>query len=172
MGFVKDPDNLKKERISRLMEQYEKDLLRMCCVYLRDASMAEDAVQECFYKAYRALDSFEGRCKERTWLYNIAMNVCRDMRRTAWFRYVDRRVDFDQLPIPVSPVSDVSIALMTEVMRLPPKYMEVIWLHYYEDMDVKEIGQMLGVTASAVSHRLARAKRILRGALEGDGFDE
>lgn len=172
MEFVTDPDKRKKEKLSRLMEQYERDLLRMCCVYLRDASMAEDAVQECFLKAYKALDSFEGRSRERTWLYSIAMNVCRDMRRTAWFRYVDRRVDFDQLPIPVAPASDVSIALMTEVMRLPRKYMEVVWLHYYEDLDVKEIGQMLGVTASAVSHRMAKARRMLRGVLEGDVFDE
>ena len=49
MAIVTDPDNAKKERLSRLMEQYEKDLLRMCCVYLRDASMAEDAVQESFF---------------------------------------------------------------------------------------------------------------------------
>ena len=172
MGIVMDPDNAKKERLSRLMEQYEKDLLRMCCVYLRDASMAEDAVQECFIKAYKALDSFRGMSSEKTWLYSIAMNVCRDMRRTTWFRYVDRRVDFDQLPIPVSPASDVSIALMTEVMRLPRKYMEVVWLHYYEDLSLKEIGELLGVTLSAVSHRMTRAKRMLRSVMEGDGLDE
>ena len=57
----------------------------MCCVYLRDASMAEDAVQETFLKAYRALDSFKGDSSEKTWLYSIAMNVCRDMRRLAWY---------------------------------------------------------------------------------------
>lgn len=172
MGIVTDPDNAKKERLSRLMEQYEKDLLRMCCVYLRDASMAEDAVQESFLKAYRALDSFQGMSSEKTWLYSIAMNVCRDMRRTAWFKYVDRRIDFDCLPIPVSPASDVSITLMSEVMRLPRKYMEVVWLHYYEDLSFREIGQLLGVTVSAVSHRMARAKRMLRGALKGDELNE
>ena len=172
MGIVTDPDNQRKEKLSRLMEQYEQDLLRMCCVYLRDASMAEDAVQESFIKAYQALGSFRGKSSEKTWLYAIAMNVCRDMRRSAWFRYVDRRVDFDQLPIPVAPASDVSIALMSEVMRLPRKYMEVVWLHYYEDLSFREIGELLGVTVSAVSHRLAKAKRMLRGALKGDVLNE
>ena len=172
MAIVTDPDNAKKERLSRLMEQYEKDLLRMCCVYLRDASMAEDAVQESFFKAYRALDSFKGDSSEKTWLYSIAMNVCRDMRRTAWFKYVDRRIDFDRLPIPVSPASEVSMALMSEVMRLPRKYMEVVWLHYYEDLSFREIGELLGVTVSAVSHRMARAKRMLRSALKGDVLNE
>lgn len=168
MRIVTDPDNQKKEKLCRLMEQYERDLLRMCCVYLKDASMAEDAVQECFIKAYKALDGFRGECSERTWLYGIAMNVCRDMRRLAWFRYVDRRVDFDRLPVQVEPASEVSIALMTEVMRLPAKYMEVVWLYYYEDMNLREIGELLGVTTSAVSRRLDRAKRMLRGVLKGD----
>lgn len=172
MSIVTDPDRLKKEKLANLMAQYERDLLRMCCVYLRDASMAEDAVQETFLKAYRALDSFKGDSSEKTWLYSIAMNVCRDMRRLAWYRYVDRRVDFDCLPIPVAPASDVSIALMSEVMRLPRKYMEVVWLHYYEDLSFREIGQLLGVTVSAVSHRMARAKRMLRSALKGDVLNE
>ena len=172
MAIVTDPDNAKKEKLSRLMEQYEKDLLRMCCVYLRDASMAEDAVQEAFLKAYRALDSFRGESNEKTWLYSIAMNVCRDMRRLAWYRYVDRRIDFDCLPIPVSPASEVSMTLMSEVMRLPRKYMEVVWLYYYEDLSFREIGELLGVTVSAVSHRLAKARRMLRSALKGDGLNE
>ena len=172
MSIVTDPDRLKKEKLTNLMAQYEQDLLRMCCVYLRDASMAEDAVQETFFKAYRALDSFKGESSEKTWLYSIATNVCRDMRRLAWYRYVDRRVEFDCLPIPVAPASEVSIALMTEVMRLPRKYMEVVWLHYYEDLSFREIGQLLGVTVSAVSHRMARAKRMLRGAMEGDMLNE
>ena len=172
MSIVTDPDKRKKERLCSLMEQYEKDLLRMCCVYLRDASMAEDAVQESFLKAYKAMDSFRGESHEKTWLYSIAMNVCRDMRRTAWFRYVDRRIDFDQLPLSVKPASDVSITLMSEVMRLPDKYMEVVWLYYYEDMNLREIGQLLGISAAAVSTRLDRARRKLRSVLEGDVMDE
>lgn len=168
MSIVTDPDKLKKERLSELMTRYEKDLLRMCCVYLRDASMAEDAVQETFIKAYKALDAFRGESSERTWLYAIATNVCRDIRRLAWYRYVDRRVDFDQLPVPAAPPTETSMALMTEVMRLPRKYMEVVWLYYYEDMNLREIGQLLGVTPSAVSHRLMKAKGMLRSVLEGE----
>lgn len=168
MEIVKDPDNERKAKLCALMERYERDLLRMCCVYLRDAAMAEDAVQESFIKAYKAMDTFRGESSEKTWLYSIVMNVCRDMRRLAWYRYVDRRIDFERLPAAVAPASEVSIALMTEVMRLPRKYMEAVWLHYYEDLNLREIGQLLGVTPSAVGHRLEKAKRMLRSALEGD----
>ena len=172
METVKDPDSSQEYLLTKLIDQYQAVLLQMCFMYLHDRTMAEDAVQETFLKAYRALDSFKGDSSEKTWLYSIAMNVCRDMRRLAWYRYVDRRVDFDCLPIPVAPASDVSMALMSEVMRLPRKYMEVVWLHYYEDLSFREIGQLLGVTVSAVSHRMARAKRMLRSALKGDVLNE
>ncbi len=157
----------KKIWLVRLMQTHEKNLLRLCCAYLHDSAMAEDAVQESFLRAYRAMDSFRGESSEKTWLYAIAMNVCRNMRRLAWFRYVDRRVDFDALPIPVQAPSDTSIALMTEVMRLPRKYMEVVWLRYYEDLSVGETAQALGLTRSTASRRLGRAKELLKSALEG-----
>ncbi|MGN0774130.1 MAG: sigma-70 family RNA polymerase sigma factor [Candidatus Ventricola sp.] len=168
MSVVKDPDKAKEERLCSLMERYEKDLLRMCCVYLRDASAAEDAVQESFLRAYRAMSDFRGESSEKTWLYSIATNVCRDMRRAAWYRYVDRRIDFDRLPQAVAPVSEVSVALMTEVMRLPRNYMEAVWLYYYEDLNLSEVGALLGVTPAAVGYRLSKAKKLLRSALKGD----
>ena len=52
--------------LERLMAQYGTALLRMCCLYLRDYSLAEDAVQETFLKAYARLDTFRGDCSEQT----------------------------------------------------------------------------------------------------------
>ena len=171
MSVVTGPDN-REEKISSLIRLYEKELLRTCCVYLRDWDMAQDAVQETFIKAYRALDSFRGESREKTWLYSIALNVCRDMRRSAWFRFVDRRVTLDRLPDPVEPASETGIALMQEIMRLPRKQMEVVWLYYYEDMNMKDIGDMLGVAATTVGYRLDKARATLRRRLEGGNPDE
>lgn len=172
MSVVTGPDNSREEKISLLIRRYEKDLLRTCCVYLRDKDMAQDAVQETFFKAYKALDSFRGESTEKTWLYSIAFNVCRDMRRSAWFRYVDMRVTLDHLPDPVEPASEASIALMQEIMRLPRKLMETVWLYYYEDMSMKEIGDMLGVAATTVGYRLDKARALLRSRLKGGESDE
>ena len=102
----------------------------------------------------------------------LALNVCRDMRRSAWFRYVDRRVTLDHLPDPVEPVPDASIALMQEIMRLPRKLMEAVWLYYYEDMNMKDIGDMLGVAATTVGYRLDKARTLLRCRLGGGHPDE
>ncbi|HIS96084.1 MAG TPA: sigma-70 family RNA polymerase sigma factor [Candidatus Ventricola gallistercoris] len=144
------------------MDRYEKDLLRMCCMYLRDMNMAEDAVQETFLKAYNALSSFRGDSSEKTWLYRIAVNVCNDMRRNAWYRFIDKRIDLDRLQIPVEAQSEESLALMTEIMRLPRKWMEVVLLYYYEDIRIPQIAEMLGVSQTMVSRRLKKARELLK----------
>ena len=170
MNVGPGPDN--KKRLCTLIDQYERELLRLCCVYLRDISMAEDAVQETFIKAYQHMDSFRGESSEKTWLYKIAINTCRDMRRSKWLRIFDRNVEFDALQIPVQGASDVSIALMQEILSLPARYREVVFLFYYEDMKLAEIAQLLKISASTVSDRLRKARAMLRKALEGGMADE
>ena len=167
MSIVKGPDKLREEKLYQMIDKYEKELLRMCCVYLRDMSMAEDAVQETFLKAYKGLNSFRGNSSERTWLIRIAINVCNDMRRSAWFRFIDKKVDVDRLEIPQADQNDVSISLMMEIMRLPRKYMEVVLLYYYEDLKLNQIAETLGMSESMVSRRLRKAREMLKGMLEG-----
>ena len=161
-----------RKRLHDLVETSERDVLHLCCVYLRDVTMAEDAVQETFLKAYRALHTFKGESSEKTWLYRIAINVCIDMRRSRWYRFIDQRVDMDQLRIPVNGISEVSIALMQEILSLPARYREVVFLFYYEDMKLAEIAQLLKISASTVSDRLRKARAMLRKALEGGMADE
>lgn len=165
MSVASGPDN--QEKLCQLIDTYERDLLHLCCVYLRDVSLAEDAVQEAFLKAYRHLSDFRGESSEKTWLYSIAINVCRDMLRSRWFRMLDRRVDVDALSIPVEGISLVSIALMEEILRLPQRYREVIFLFYYEDMKLAEIAALLGSPVSTIGDRLRKARSMLRKALKG-----
>ena len=60
---------------TQLVDAYQKPLLNLCYLTLRDRTQAEDAVQETFLKAYRALPSFRGECSHKTWLTRIALNV-------------------------------------------------------------------------------------------------
>ena len=173
MGMIQAPNQAPADRLDRMVRQYEKDLLRICCVYLRDRTVAEDVVQETFLKAYRNLDSFRGESSEKTWLMRIAINCCRDYRRSAWYRYIDNRVSIDQLPtLSTAPPSDEHIALTMAIMKLKPKYMEVVLLYFYEGYPIKEIAGMLNLTEAAVSSRIHKAKRKLRDELEGGEDDE
>ena len=95
MTAVKETDG---DRLEDLMRRYGDALVRMCCLYLNDASLAQDAAQDTFIKAWRNLGQFRGECDERTWLMRIAINTCRDYHRTAWLRHVDRGTPLEALP--------------------------------------------------------------------------
>ena len=173
MEAAKGPGSLREEALRRLMTLYKNDLMRISYVYLRDAALAEDAVQETFIKAYHSLDGFRSASSERTWLTRIAINTCTDMKRGAWFRLFDRRVSLDQLAEPVqSFLTEDDGRLMEDILNLPDREKDVILMYYYQGMGVREIGDALNLSASSVSKRLEKARRRLRGILEGGHKDE
>ena len=170
MEIVKDPGNDHEAILTHMVETYEVLLFRTCYMYLRDKESAEDAVQETFLKAYRALHTFRGDCSEKTWLMRIAVNVCRDMGRSRWMRFVDRRVSLDLLPEPTQEYDNWnSLDLARAIMKLPVKLKEVVLLYFYHDMTMREISEALGVSASVVSKRIKQACSKLEGIL-GRGY--
>lgn len=173
MEAVKEPSDDRDQRLIQLVNQYQGLLLRMCFISLRDMELAKDATQETFLKAYRSLDAFRGECSDKTWLLRIAVNTCRDMQRSAWFRHHDRRITPEDLPQAIRPPDDDDdLDVLCHVMRLPPKLKEAVLLYYWQNMNVNEIAQTLGVTHSTVSARLKRAREKLHDVLErrlGDG---
>ena len=151
--------------LEQAMARHEESLLRMCFAYLGDAALAEDAVQETFVKAYRALPDFRGEAQEKTWLTRIAINTCKDVRRGAWFRHVDRRAAVDALEIS-APCAEYDDTLARAVMGLKRKYREAVLLCYYQGLNGQEAAEALGVTQAAVHNRLQKARAILRKELE------
>ena len=156
-----------QQELVHMVNQYQGMLLRMCYVYLRDEEQARDAVQETFLKAYKALPSFRGECNEKTWLIRIAMNTCKSMQRSAWFRHMDRRVTPEDLPQAAMMPDWGDSELMCAIMQLQPKWKEIIMLYYWQNMNVQEIADALGIAQSTVSNRLKHAREKLRDMLEG-----
>ena len=160
-----------RSEIDRLMEQYGSSLLRMSALYLKDADLAQDAVQETFIKAYRHLNDYRGESSEKTWLITICVNTCRDMLRSAWFRH-QSRIDLDSLPERPSDFVFPDDTVLTEVMRLPARYREVILLRYYEGLKLKEVASALQLSDGKVRNRLNKANNILRDRLKEWYYDE
>lgn len=154
------------ETLRRLMAEYEVHIRRMCCMYLRDADLAADAVQDTFLKAYLYLDNFRGDSSEKTWLMRIAVNTCHSLRRSGWLRFIDRRIDLTKLPEPAVHADYGLTELTIDVMRLPQKLLDVVLLHDYQGCTVREIGEMLGVPYQTVTSRLQSAHKKLRIMLE------
>ena len=166
MATAQKPDLSMEETLTRMVGEWQLPLLRTCCAVLGSEDLAKDAVQETFLKAYRGLPSFRGKCSEKTWLMRIAVNVCRDMLRSSWFRTIDRRVSLEQLPEPVFHPVEEDQFLMESILTLPLKQREVVLLYYYHNMTVKEIAEALNISQPSVSRRMSHAKKQLRSLLK------
>lgn len=166
MNAVQGPDRDKEQKLAEWVGAHQTALLRLCYAYLHDRVLAEDAVQDTFLKAYQGMNGFRGEASEKTWLSRIAVNCCRDIRKSAWNRHISRRVTPDMLPESAEERSEKDDALTVAVMTLPVKMRECILLYYFEDMNTVEIAQTLGISQQAVSGRLLRARDRLRKALE------
>lgn len=172
MEVVKGPDNNREERLTRMVEQHQSALLTICYAYLHEREMAEDAVQETFLKAYKALDSFRGDCKEKTWLTSIAINVCRNMRRSTWFVRMNRSITPEDIPVAAWDHFNQDAAdLAAAIQQLPTKLKEVILLYYYQEMTMDEIARIVGVTPSMISKRMKKAHSKLQGVLGKEFLD-
>lgn len=152
--------------LEEIMARWEVPLLRTCYLFLRDAALAEDAVQETFLKAWRAKDGYRREASEKTWLMRIAANTCRDMLRGGWFRHVERKVDMADLPEAAAPFSEPDDTITRAILSLPDGMRQVITLRYYQGLTVQEVANVLHLSRRTVHYRLEKAERALRATLE------
>jgi RNA polymerase sigma-70 factor (ECF subfamily) len=147
---------------------------RTAYLVVGDAAEAEDAVQEAFVKAYRALDRFEEGAAFRPWLLRIVGNTARNRRRARGRRLglqlraaalADRR----SAPSPEAIVLDDERrqALIDAVNALRPEDRVVIGARYFLDLPEAEIAALAGVAPGTVKSRLFRARARLAEALGG-----
>lgn len=152
--------------IEELIDQYGDGVLRLCLMYLGDRQLAEDAFQETFVKAWRHLADFRGDSSVRTWLSRIAINTCRSMLRSGWFRIMRKAQSVDALLELAAPEDERDLDLLRAVCTLPGKYREVVALYYYENMKIREIAAALHLSENTVSTRLRAARRLLHTELQ------
>jgi len=141
---------------------------------------ARDLCQEAFLKAYRSLRSFKQEARFSSWLYQIALNLCRDRMRR---RRGKTMVSLDELeeggaavatpgPSAIDRIQerDVSRLIARAIESLPDEQREVIILKEYQGLTFLEIAQVLGVPISTVKTRLYRGLEQLRSRLEHQGL--
>ncbi len=167
MTGIQGPDSENRERLTFLIRLYEKDILRICYLYLHDIEQAKDAAQETFLKAYTHIGSLKDATKEKYWLTKIAVNVCRDYLRSSWALHINRYVRPEDLRIAAEQPDETKTALTAAVMNLPQKLMEAVTLRYVQGYDIAETAEILRITPSAVSRRCRKARIILKNELEG-----
>lgn len=165
------PSMEREKRLKRWIETYSDAILRTCFLYLSDQAQAEDALQDTWVKAWLHMSEYERKNvqNEKAWLMRIAINICKDYRRTAWFRHMDRRKALDELPPRLLQVEPDEQSLSYFVRQLPEKYKQVILLYYFQGLTQRETGEALGMTPASVLRRLRAAEKLLKEEMAKKG---
>lgn len=143
-------------------ERYLDMVYRIALNWFQEPADAEDAAQNTMLRLWRAEKPFADDEHLRRWLVRVTLNECKRISAHPWRR---RTVPLECCPELV--FSDPARqTLFREVMGLPGKYRVPLYLYYYEGYAVKEIGELLGMKASTVQTRLARARARLKTQLE------
>lgn len=148
--------------IDEIFERYKDHIFAIGFNYFKNSIDADDVVQEVFYKLYKSSKDFESEDHLRNWLIRVAINECKRVTLSSWFKKKEPLEDYAKTLVWNDPEeSEVFLA----VMNLPKKYRTSIHLYYYENYSIKEIAGLLGMSSTAVSTQLLRGRKKLKEKL-------
>ena len=150
-------------------EKYRDNIYAIAFNHFRNRQDAEDTVQEVFLKYHRSDKDFDSADHIRNWLIRVAINECKNVTLSSWFKKREPLADYEQTLRFEEPEQT---RLFESVMALPRKYRSVLHLFYYEDYSVRETAELLGISESAVTTRLARGRNKLKKELKEVWADE
>jgi RNA polymerase sigma-70 factor (ECF subfamily) len=174
-----------KAAFNRLVLKYQDPIMNLCVRYLGNCTDGEDAAQETFVKIFKNLSKFKGDALFSTWLYRIALNTCKNYRRSWWSRLKQKAVNLDA-PVEtedseytpeigddrLSPERDLNRHRLADTIQaalatLLPKHKELIIMRDIQGMSYEEISRTLGISLGTVKSRLVRARSAMQEQLRG-----
>lgn len=159
--------------IETLVHTYQSGMYRLALLLLDDPAEADDAVQEAFLSAFRALHTYQGSASLKTWLMAILVNESHDrLRKKSRLTRLKTRLQAFYL-LREDPPYPEKTAIQHEADRdvwqaiqaLGEKHRLPVILRYYQELSVAEIAQMLAISEGTVHSRLNTARERLRAVL-------
>lgn len=169
------------ESFNELMLRWERPIYALAYRTIGREEDARDVCQETFLRAFRALPRFRGQAKFSSWLYRIALNLCRDwVRRERRTPVVQAPDDFDLMELaaagePSESIEnlvarkDVARAVERAMALLPEEQRTAIVLKEYHGLTFQEIADLVGCPLSTVKTRLYQGLTVLRRELARAG---
>jgi len=142
-----------------IIKKYADMVYRMAFAHVRSHSDADDIFQEVFLRYVKKHPQFENEEHEKRWFLKVTANCAKSYLTSAWMRYfVPLEEEIFQEP--------EENRLSEALLQLPPKYRDVVHLHYYEGYKTEEIAEILGRKPDTIRKQLSRARDMLKKILE------
>jgi RNA polymerase sigma-70 factor, ECF subfamily len=161
----------------QIVRRYQRKVYRVLLLMLKNPEDADNLTQECFLRAYTSMHSFRGDCSVQTWLLRIAVNLARDHARNRRAGFWKRLLRIDeggaianeQEPVCVKASPERGMlareeldAVWRAVDKLSMRQKEVFVLRFAEEMELKEIAEVLNLRTGTVKAQLFRAVTSVR----------
>lgn len=147
------------------VKKYANTVAGVCIMRLQNHADAEDCFQNTFESLYSKAPEFTDENHLKAWLIRVAINHCNSFIRKNR-RVISLHSIEEETVIFKEDSTDISWALL----RLEPKYREVLYLHYCEQYKVYEIAEILGKNPNTVKTMLKRGREKLKSIYGGDGL--
>jgi RNA polymerase sigma-70 factor, ECF subfamily len=170
---------------NELVLTYERRVFSLVFRMLGRRDEAEDLSQEVFVQVFKAIDQFRGDSKLSTWIYRIAVNLCKNKTKYLARRHAGEQDDIDAIAerVPFSAAKGVSVADVSRpdelvegmqleavvkraIAQLEPDFRQALILRDVEDMSYEEIASVTGLPDGTVKSRIHRARGQLRALVE------
>ncbi len=165
-----------------LVRKYRRPLVSFMYRMARNAAAAEDLAQEVFLRVYRSRQNYEASAKFTTWLYRIATNLAVNHARDTRKERPEVTISLDEPDEETGTTMDVAdgtitaeetlvrrermLAIRSKVEALPERQRLAVIMHKYQQMDYKQISDVLKLSESATKSLLFRAYETLRNQLK------
>jgi len=174
------------QALNTLMDRHQENLFRFIYRQIPNEADALDLTIETFVRAYFNIEKFRPAAKFRTWLYRIALNLCRDHVRSRAYRYAMRTDPFDfsaeesgstvllwlteDTPDQKTERQEELVALENAINALPPDLKSAFVLRALENRPEAEAAELLGLSTKGVGTRVYRARKLLMAKMSAMGF--
>lgn len=151
--------------VNRAIETYSDTVRRICMIHLKNYADTEDVFQTVFLKYATSSVSFENEQHEKAWFIRVAINACKDLLKSFFRR---NTVPLDSVMETPDSLPPDNREVLEAVLSLPPKYRDIVYLHYYEGYTAPEISRILKKNVNTIYTNLTRSKNMLREKLGGE----
>ncbi len=164
------------EGLTLIIKEYKDGLILYLNSYVNNIYVAEEIMEETFFKLAVKKPKFNEKSSFKTWLYTIGRNVAKDyIKHNAKFstspiedveKYLKDETNLENLYIK----SERKIVVHRALCELKSEYYQVLWLSFFEEFSNQEIAQITGKSKRQVENLLYRAKQSLKLLLNKEGF--
>ena len=156
---------ISEKQFDYVYNEYAKELYNIAYGYTRNRDDSIDIMQNAYVALLESNKTFESNEHIKYFLIRVTINESLDLLKSSHKKNVIRNNDF-VVNSPEIKKEELPYDLSEIVNTLPEKYKTIIVLHYYDDMKIKDISNVLKISEPAVKKRLERARRFIKETIE------